>query len=70
MVIGSSRTILLGVLSSGPFYNSEGNFIEEEIPTNKHYKTYTKTIINLGYYIKSKEIINLGEEFKKIIEKN
>jgi len=67
MIIGSSRTIFLGVLTSGPFYNSEGNFIEEEIPTNKQYKTYTKTMVNLGYYIKSKEIIKLGEEFKKII---
>lgn len=65
-----SRAILLGVLQSGPFYNSEGEIVVKDIPTNKKVLSNTKTMVNLGYYIKAKEIIKLGEEFKKNLEKN
>lgn len=55
----------LCVLQSGPSYNSEGGLIIKEAPTTKQVLSNTKTMINLGYYIKAKEIITLGEEFKK-----
>ena len=60
-----SRVIFLGVLQSGPVYNTEGEIVIKTIPTAKHALANTKVMVNLGYYIKSKEIIELGAEFKR-----
>jgi hypothetical protein len=58
LTIGS-RIILLGILFVGPSFNSEG-----EIKILTQQKISVSTMINLGYYIKSQEILN----FKKLIE--
>lgn len=65
-----SRVVLLGVLQSGPFYNSEGEIVIKNIPTTQQQVlANTRTMVNLGYYIKAKEIIKLGEECKKKLYK-
>jgi hypothetical protein len=61
--LGKKRIIFLGVLYSGPTINANGEMSVVDIPT--HQKVISKTAImtNLGYYIKSNELL----EFKKII---
>lgn len=60
-----SRIALLGILFSGPTYNSEGEIVIKEIPTKKTIKTKNSNMINLGFYIKAKEILELKKEFFK-----
>lgn len=62
-----SRAILLGVLFSGPTYNTEGDIVIKDIPTVSKVVSINKTMINLGLYIKSKEILKLGKVIKKSI---
>lgn len=59
-----TRAILLGVLFSGPTYDSKGEVDIEEIPTKKA-NFLNKVMVNLGYYIKAKEIEKLGEAVRK-----
>jgi hypothetical protein len=56
-----SRTILLGVLSSGPYMNAEGTIEIREIPTRAEAASVTPVMIHLGYIIKAKEILVLGQ---------
>ncbi|MBN2548706.1 MAG: trypsin-like peptidase domain-containing protein [Anaerolineales bacterium] len=56
-----NRAALLGVLYGGPQWSAEG-FIVQEIPTRiSRNISHTRVMINLGYYIKAKEILTLGE---------
>lgn len=66
--LGSSRIIFLGVLYSGPRMNVEGELVEEPIPTLNDFvlKPSVKMMINLGYYIKARELL----EFKNYIKNN
>lgn len=65
--IGPNRIIFLGTLFAGPVMNAEGRISVKEIPTsNSSIITQTQMMINLGYYIKSYEIM----DFKQIIEKD
>jgi len=63
--IGGNRVIFLGILFSGPIYNSEGKIVTKEIPTRQEVISLTPQMINLGYYIKSEVIL----DFKEIIRK-
>ena len=65
MYIGQ-RVIFLGTLSSGPIMNSEGEIVPKEIPMVTVPVAQTRTMINLGYYIKSYEL----KKFIPIIEKD
>jgi|APSaa5957512622_1039677.scaffolds.fasta_scaffold64169_2 hypothetical protein len=62
--LGKERLILLGILFEGPLLNSKGEIIVEKIPTKNNISSITPIMINLGYYIKSSEIL----EFEKIIK--
>ena len=66
MFIGRKRIILLGILYAGPTLDIEGDIEVEEIPTQQKVISNTKIMINLGYYIKAKEILDLK---KQILEK-
>lgn len=59
--LGSRRIIFLGILSSGPIMNATGKIEVQEIPTVQQAYSNTKIMINLGYYIKAEELINLLE---------
>lgn len=63
--MGSSRVIFLGVLFSGPQFDSKGEIIIEDIPTQQKVFSSTPSMINLGYYIKASAIL----DFKPLIEK-
>lgn len=60
----SSRMVFLGILYAGPIYNTQGRIDITEIPTSQ-IATTTPVMVNLGYYIKAKELL----EFKNFIGK-
>lgn len=63
--VGQSRIMLLGYLYSGPFYNATGEVVVQNIPTAMpKVVTSTQVMANLGYYIKSDELL----KFKPIIK--
>jgi len=66
--IVGSRTIFLGVLFSGPFYNSEGEIVIKNIPTVEKSVSINKTMVNLGFYIKAKEILALKTVLMKYVD--
>jgi hypothetical protein len=68
VMIGRERIIFLGVLYSGPIFSAEGNIKIEEIPTQQKIGIDTQVMINLGYYIKAKEILTLKNEVLKIMK--
>ncbi len=67
--LGAKRFIFLGVLSSGPTFDAQGNIVIKEIPTQQKIITSTPVMVNLGYYIKAKEIFKLKEEVLKVVSK-
>lgn len=60
---GSSRLFLLGILYAGPLYTVNGEVIKT-IPGMSSEKVKSEVPMNLGYVIKSSEIL----EFKKILK--
>lgn len=69
--IVGTRAILLGVLFGGPQMSAEGNIVIREIPTgNREPVSVTRLMINLGYYVKAKEILVLSQHIADILHKN
>lgn len=60
---GASRLFLLGVLYAGPLYTINGEVIKIT-PGSTSEKVKSQVLMNLGYVIKSSEIL----EFKKILK--
>lgn len=58
------RVILLGILFAGPQMNVKGELVVEEVPTQQKISASSSLMINLGYYVKSQEILS----FKPLIE--
>ena len=54
IVIGS-RLIFLGILFAGPTYNATGEIIEKEIDMKSNSISSVNIMINLGYYIQTKQ---------------
>ena len=65
--IGRKRLIFLGILFEGPRFNARGELVIENIPTQQRVSSQTPLMVNLGYYIKSIEILRFKEIIKKII---
>ena len=64
---GMGRIIFLGVLFAGPQYDAQGDIVVKNIPTvQQKIETHTAIMTNLGFYIKSEELI----EFKEYINKS
>jgi hypothetical protein len=66
------RIILLGILFAGPQMTAEGSLEIHPIPTNvsgNNIVARTPVMIHLGYYIKARELLTLGEEVIKFIER-
>jgi hypothetical protein len=59
-----SRAILLGVLFAGPQMSAEGEVLIKEIPIVYQPISVMKMMIHLGYYIKAKELLALGNQVK------
>lgn len=62
--LNRSRVIFLGVLFAGPTTDISGRIIVRDIPTKQQVIPQVRTMLNLGYYVKSYEL----EEFKEIIK--
>lgn len=62
--LGAKRLIFLGVLFAGPTMNVNGDIVVVDIPTKQKAFSQARTMINLGYYVKSYEI----KVFRKMIE--
>ena len=67
--LGASRIVFLGILFGGPVLNKKGDIIIQEIPMQKAPFSLTELMINLGYYIKAKEVFILKEMVKDFINK-
>jgi hypothetical protein len=65
-----SRMRFLGVLYAGPVMTADGEIIVEAIPTGAHSKTRTELMIHLGYVMKARELIVLGEHFMRAAERD
>jgi len=65
--MGTIRFCLLGVLFAGPILDAEGKIIIREIPTKQEVFSTTQLMINLGYYIKASEILELKKEVLKVV---
>jgi len=55
---GASRIILLGYLFAGPQYTATGQLEVKNIPTQQTVTSNTPVMVNLGYYVKGKEILD------------
>lgn len=62
---GNFRFKFLGVLYAGPYKTEKGKIKVQEIPTSDDDVKTFKQMINLGYYIKAKEIKRLAEHIVK-----
>lgn len=62
--LGAKRFVFIGILFSGPTYNAQGEVEIQEIPTQQKTVVGTQTMINLGYYVKAKEILRLKENLQ------
>lgn len=62
--LGRSRIIFLGVLYAGPTMKADGEVSVIDIPTQQKVVSRTSVMTNLGYYVKSMELL----EFKTIIK--
>lgn len=63
--LGSSRIFLIGYLFGGPQYSANGSLIIETIPTQKNIVPTTPIMVNLGYYVKSTEILSFIDRIKQ-----
>lgn len=65
--IGASRIVFLGALYGGPYLNSEGKIEVKEAPMQQVLVSNHQIMINLGYYVKAREIMVLKQEvFRKL----
>lgn len=66
--IGQLRMQLLGILYAGPVIDVEGDIITRPIPTHKQPITTSKHMINLGYVIKSKKLLDFEPIFENLLD--
>lgn len=66
-MMGTTRFSLLGILYAGPIFDAQGQIVVREIPTKQQAFSNTQLMINLGYYIKASEILELKKELIKVI---
>ncbi len=63
-----NRAVLLGVLFAGPRMTAEGEIAIADIPGNNAEPAVRESVmINLGYYVKAREILFLGEHVVRVL---
>ena len=65
MQLGEWRILLLGVLYGGPEFTAEGGIVVKDIPMRATPVAQMRLPMNLGFYVKAREILTLGEELKR-----
>lgn len=68
-IVLGNRFILLGILFSGPVYNATGEIKMKEIDLKTVPISETKIMLNLGYYIQAKAILDFKDMISEIIKK-
>lgn len=63
--VGGGRYALLGVLYAGPQWTAEGKVVQQPIPATYQPVSMTKVMIHLGYVVKAREIVALGEQLRQ-----
>lgn len=63
-----NRVVFLGILFAGPTYNAQGKLDIVEIPTSQIGIATTPVMVNLGYYIKSSELLEFKNNIENIIK--
>ncbi|MGV8907058.1 MAG: serine protease [Acetobacterium sp.] len=66
--LGRSRLFLIGYLFAGPQYTAAGALIVQSIPTQQRFSTNTPIMVNLGYYLKSSEILEFSSKVKSDLQ--
>lgn len=66
--LGQKRLIFLGILFAGPIMNVNGDIVVVDIPTQKKAISNTQTMINLGYYAKSYELLKFRSMIKLLLD--
>lgn len=62
--MGSTMFMLMGYLFAGPVHTATGDLVVQNIPTHQKITTNTPTMINLGYYVKSFELLEFKHRIK------
>ena len=62
------RLLFLGILSCGPMLEADGTIVTIDVPTVKKDITLTNIPIHLGYYIKSKELVELKIHLLSVVD--
>ena len=65
LVAGANRLFLLGVLYGGPTITATGDIVITEIPTDKTAISQTAMMMHLGYIVKARELVVLGDAVKQ-----
>ncbi len=67
MNIGGHRLKFLGLLHSGPFISSEGEIFKSlNMPVTDRYAKASELMINLGYVVKSENILDMEQIFTNL----
>lgn len=69
-MLGTKRSIFLGILFSGPVFKADGTIKVVSIPTSNTLVSTTPLMINLGYYIKAHKILDFTEYIKQRLEQH
>jgi len=70
LAIDGKRIVFLGVLYAGPQMRATGEIEITPIPVNARPVAVTPVMINLGYYVKAKEVLNLGKHMMSCCQLN
>ncbi|MFZ0698999.1 MAG: serine protease [Thermoplasmata archaeon] len=65
LTIGS-RAKLLGVLFQGPILSAEGRIVIKDIPTAQRATSLTEVMVHLGFIVRARELIPLGNVLKAL----
>lgn len=63
----SHQAVLLGVLFGGPQVTLDGTFHIAPLPTVASPNVMTRTFMNVGYYVKARELLPLKEEMLRTL---
>lgn len=68
--IGQSRMIFLGILFAGPTIPTKGEVKAIDIPVQQKIISETNLMINLGYYIRSNELLEFKLKIEELLKNN
>jgi hypothetical protein len=68
-LVAGNRAMLLGVLFAGPQMTVQGQIVVQNIPTGAQPLAVTPVMIHLGYYVKAREILTLGQHMIAALKK-